>query len=151
MGFRKKLDIELSLRISSALASRLEQLALELDTTVGEIAREALDLHLSDLEAALQSKPSCDDADAISQCQSILKDVLPRVSTWKQLQKELNEYGIEYFERGGGLALRWSTDGDYICKASVAGPGYSVLIKKFKSGFPNHKHAWLADRILKSK
>jgi hypothetical protein len=63
----------------------------------------------------------------------------------------MSKYGLEYFERGGGLAIRRIDNADYVCKASEAGPSYSKLIKRFGEPFPGHSHDWLAERVLRGR
>ena len=151
MVTRKNLDAELTIRIDSKSGNQLEKIALKLDTSVGEIVREAISQFVDQIEESLQEEKQNIKSNEVLQCHEILKEVLPNVENWKGLNDQLIKYGIEYYERGGGLALRWTTDKKYICKASEVGPGYSRLIKKFNSPFPNHSAQWLADRVLKLK
>lgn len=71
--------------------------------------------------------------------------------SWGVLAEKLAVHGLEYFERGGGLAVRSIPSGRIICKASQVGPGYSELMRKLQCPFPGHAHTWLAEKALSIK
>ena len=155
----EKLECELILRLSKNQLSQIIRIAKFFDITEGEVIRYALQEYFNlnhNLFTAVsaessQSKEEFElDEQAIAECSATIKEVLPRSKSWSELQKNFAEFGLEYFERGGGLAIRWKYDQRYVCKASQAGPGYSALIKRFRAPFPGHAHSWLAERILSS-
>lgn len=67
---------------------------------------------------------------------------------WKSLDQALAENDLGFAPLGGGLALKRRSTGELLAKASAVGPGYALLIAKFKAGFPGHPHRWLAEKIL---
>lgn len=73
---------------------------------------------------------------------------LAKSSNWAEMQAALAEDDLEYFERGGGLAIRVRSTGAYVCKGSEVGPGYMKLIGKFRAPFPGHSAVWLAEKVL---
>jgi len=68
--------------------------------------------------------------------------------SWDMFAEKLAANDLEYFERGGGLAVRSIASGDIICKASAVGPGYSMLMRIFQCPFPGHSHTWLTEKVL---
>ena len=80
---------------------------------------------------------------------SIVAQALAASGSWQELQQRLAAHDLEYFERGGGVALRVRSSGSYVGKASALGPGYAELMRRFGAPFPGHAHSWLTTRILK--
>ena len=78
----------------------------------------------------------------------IVTQALNASASWSELASYLAAHDLEYFERGGGLAVRSKISGSTMCKASEVGPGYSKLIKRFRSPFPGHSATWLAESVL---
>jgi hypothetical protein len=78
----------------------------------------------------------------------VVRQALNGSSSWDEFAAYLARHHLEYFERGGGLAVRSKASRNLICKASEVGPGYSALIKKFRTPFPGHSASWLAERVL---
>jgi len=83
----------------------------------------------------------------VEKLRGLVAEGLTAATDWQDMQAALRRGGVEYFEKGGGLALRCAADGAYVCKASAVGPGYSELMKHF-GPFPEHSHEWLAKRVL---
>ena len=69
-------------------------------------------------------------------------------NSWESLDRALAENDLGYTPLGGGLALKRRSTGELLAKASAVGPGYALLISKFKAGFPGHPHRWLVEKIL---
>jgi ATP-dependent DNA helicase RecQ len=96
------------------------------------------------LESGQSSEGTADPALA-----SIVAQALAASGSWEELQQRLAAHDLEYFERGGGVALRVRSSGSYVAKASAAGPGYAELMRRFGAPFPGHAHSWLATRTIK--
>jgi hypothetical protein len=99
------------------------------------------------LSASMSEVPAQIDADY----RDLVRRSISRATSWDELQAQMAQHGLEYFERGGGLAIRRTDNSDYVCKASEVGPAYSKLIKKFGEPFPDHSHDWLAERVLRGR
>jgi hypothetical protein len=84
----------------------------------------------------------------LAQVRDTVQRALQTSRGWADLQRTLRMSDLEYVECGRGLAVRRKSDATIICKASEVGPGYFLLIKRFQSPFPGHRHQWLADRVL---
>jgi len=82
---------------------------------------------------------------------SVVSAAVASSSSWHEVQDRLAAHDLEYFERGGGVALRAKSNGDYVAKASMVGPGYASLVERFGAPFPGHSHTWLAERVLDRK
>src|SRR5262245_29864931 len=78
----------------------------------------------------------------------VVRQALNASTSWDEFAAYLARHDLEYFERGGGLAVRSKASGNLVCKASEVGPGYSALMKKFRTAFPGHSASWLADKVL---
>ena len=78
----------------------------------------------------------------------VVRQALNASTSWDEFATYLARHDLEYFERGGGLAVRSKSSHNLVCKASEVGPGYSALIKNFRTAFPGHSASWLADRVL---
>jgi superfamily I DNA and RNA helicase len=118
-------------------------------------AREWLQLSSSGTSALFHEFQSAIDATAYAEktgtgidAETIVAELLSRSRSWNDLQQGLAKHDLEYYERGGGLALRNISSGSHVCKASDVGPGYGALIAKFKAPFPGHSHQWLAENVL---
>lgn len=143
-------ETTVSIRMSLAMRDALEELAVETDMSIGQLVREALQRFLDEVwsqphevtvaSSAAQSVPES--------CREAVSAALPVAKDWQTMQAILATHGCEYRAHGGGLAVFDTADGRYLCKASAVGPGYSMLIKRFRAPFPGHPHSWLADRIL---
>jgi hypothetical protein len=93
-------------------------------------------------------EPTTEVSDELEGLRQVIEKTLCGASSWNDIQDRLAEYGVEYYPRGGGLAIRGAKGGAHICKASDVGPGYSALISKIRAPFPGHSHHWISDRIL---
>jgi len=145
MSINRKLESELTFKIGHSLLHAVRAFCKEHDITEGSLIRNLIEEFLGD--DAFDQTPDLDSA-TISECKVIIESLLACSTSWADLQSSLRDHGIEYYERGGGLAVRRTIDMTRICKASEVGPGYSGLIKKFGEGFPGHRAQWIADRVL---
>ncbi|SMY08339.1 hypothetical protein [Flavimaricola marinus] len=67
--------------------------------------------------------------------------------SWSDLQSRLRAKGYLLIEAGGGLTLATAGDETALCRASELGFDIATLIRKFGTGFPGARHAWLSDRL----
>jgi hypothetical protein len=145
----------LKVRISMAQKEALEKLAGEADVSVGQLIRRAVKKLLAEESARAGEANGAEARDThtssdpgLAQCRRAVVKALSLSKDWKTMQRKLGSKGYEYQAYGGGLAIFETKEGDYVCKASDVGPGYSALIKHFRAPFPGHPHKRLADRIL---
>jgi hypothetical protein len=151
-------DEKVEVRLPSHIKTQLTNLAVDLDITLGQLMRLAVKALLDEYDQSSSDDNDEETTNSVSkqnvkvrrveECRVVIAEMLKTASSWSHAQTILKSYGLEYFERGGGLAVRWFEDQEYICKASEAGPGYSKLISKFSAAFPGHSHTWLAERVL---
>lgn len=122
----------------------------ELGIDEGKLVELALRSYLVGLGYKISETPIQTDERDLEQVRSVVQEALAVSRCWRDFKEQLAHVGLEYYECGGGLAVRRISTKKKICKASLAGPAYSRLIARFKAPFPGHSHAWLANRVLKS-
>lgn len=71
-----------------------------------------------------------------------------QATSWDDLQARMRAHGFVFRERGGGLALYRTSDGERLCKGSEIGAAYAGLMRRFNAPFPGHAHRHLVPRIL---
>lgn len=163
----QNLPVEMKIQLSEAMSEKLAKRALREHTSVGAIIREALGQYLdartvSERQSAprrsvsenfapeeeVQQRASASALLDLDDVKGRFAGAVNRASNWEELEERLREEGLAISPKGGGLIVRQVDTELELCKASEIGFAYSRLIKRFRTGWSDHPHVWLADRIL---
>ena len=143
---RQRID----LRMPAELRDRLRLVCEDQDMTEGAFICAAVETAVAKAERARRRAKRRDSVDEplLSHLRVIVAGALVAARGWEDLQARLAERDLGYAAKGGGLGLQRLSNGEDLCKASEIGPGYAQLIRRFQAPFPDHPHAWIAERVL---
>lgn len=120
--------------------------AKERDITLGQLIRNLLRDEISRHRSA--RPPVRADERLVAPLRACPANHLAEANCWQNLDRRLKAKGYLLRATGGGLALHsWPQD-HRLCKASELGFSYARLMRRFHAPFPEHPHAWLAERML---
>lgn len=144
------MDERIEIRMAQPLRERVRLICQDEDLTEGSFIRAAVETAVVRAERARRRAKRRDSVDEplLSRLRVIVAGALVAAKDWAALQARLAAQDLAYAPKGGGLSLVRLSTGEDLCKASEVGPGYALLIRRFQSPFPDHPHAWIAERVL---
>lgn len=142
-----KLPVEMKIHLSEEMAEKLARRAYEQNVSVGTLIREALSEFLNE-KRPVRGPVAQTSEKEVEDVRSQFVEAVERSSNWNELQEQLRAKGLDIAPKGGGLVVRRAGTNTDLCKASDIGFAYSRLIRRYRAGWPDHPHAWLAERIL---
>jgi hypothetical protein len=134
--------------LDARTARALQRACSELGISQQELIRRATFEYLRSLGYFWARYPNDVQECHLDPIRQVVRQALNASKSWAEFAAYLARHDLEYFERGGGLAVRSKASGNLICKASEVGPGYSALIRAFRAAFPGHSASWLVDKVL---
>lgn len=136
--------------LSADASRRLERTCARLGVDEADFCADAIETALlSAAERPAKRRPSVDEP-LLARLRALVAVALREASSWPQLRLRLAADDLALAPAGGGLELRQVSSGARLCKASDVGPSYSALIRRFGAPYPNHPHAWVANKVLGS-
>lgn len=141
---------DVSVRMSVELLARLRRASVWEQKTEAGLIRDAVEEAVKKIERAQRRAKRRHSVDErlLARWRVLVAGALLEATDWTSLQKRLALDDLAFVASGGGLALARQSTGEALCRASDVGPGYAALVRRFRSGFPDHPHVWLAERIL---
>lgn len=163
------LPVEMKIQLSEEMSEKLAKRALSQNVSFGTVIRDALSQYLDGApvepgrrgEARKSGRRGRDVSEAdesgperaaptvdLDDLRFRFSEAVKRASNWDELRERLRESGLDIAPKGGGLVVMEAGTSTEFCKASDLGFAYSRLIKRYRAGWADHPHIWLAERIL---
>ncbi|WP_102224010.1 hypothetical protein [Acidimangrovimonas sediminis] len=84
------------------------------------------------------------DEALLDRLRRLVAEALENSTDWQGYRCALRDRGLDIAPKGGGLVVRSAADGRELAKASLVGPGYLPLVRRFGAPMPGHPQTRLA-------
>lgn len=130
------------------IKNRFIAMCAERDETPGAMMRSLMKQELKSWSERRARKDEVRNEPLLARLRLRVAKSYSSATSWTDFITRLSEDDLELRPMGGGLALFDLISGERLAKASDVGPGYSDMIRRFRSGFPGHHQRQLVERVL---
>ena len=118
------------------IKARFVEMCAERDETPGAMMRYLMRKEIKDWTGRKARKDEVLDETLLARLRLRVATVWDSAANWDEFLKGLAKDDLALKPAGGGLSYYSCKNGNRMAKASDAGPSYTEMIRRFKSGFP---------------